>query len=44
MKNWTTKQAKIAVEWARQSPEGRLTLAELAAQLGRTPAAVQEFL
>jgi hypothetical protein len=44
MKNWTTKQAKFAVEWARQSPEGRVTLAELAAQFGRTPAAVQEFL
>ena len=44
MKNWTTKEAKLAVEWARTPAEERPLIGELANRLGRTPAAVQEFL
>jgi len=44
MKNWTTKEAKLAVEWARTPGEERPLIGELANRLGRTPAAVQEFL
>ena len=44
MKNWTTKEAKLAVEWARTPVDRRPPVGELANQLGRSPAAVQEFL
>ena len=44
MKNWTTKEAKLAVEWARTPAEERQPVGELANRLGRTSAAVQEFL
>ena len=44
MKNWTTKEAKLAMDWARTPVECRPQVSELANRLGRTSAAVQEFL
>ena len=44
MKNWTTREAKFAIEWAGTPAEEREPVGEFANRLGRTPAAVQEFL
>lgn len=44
MRSWTIREAKLVLQWAKL-PEGeRASLADLASDLGRTPAAVQEFL
>ena len=44
MRNWTTKEAKLVLEWARQPDEERTHIDEVAAQLSRSTRAVQEFL
>ena len=44
MRSWTTKEAKLVLEWARQPDEGRTHIDEVAAQLSRSTRAVQEFL
>ena len=43
-RNWTTKEAKIVLHWARSSNEERPSIQEFAARFERSPAAVQEFL
>lgn len=42
--NWTTSDAKVAVQWARTEAPTRRPLRELAAELDRTEEAVKEFL
>ena len=44
MRSWTTKEAKLVLEWARQPDEERTHIDEVAAQLSRSTRAVQEFL
>ena len=44
MRNWTTKEARLALEWARRPPEERTHIDEIAAELNRSTRAVQEFL
>ena len=44
MRNWTTKEAKLALEWAREPAEERSHIDEIAARLNRSTRAVQEFL
>jgi len=44
MRNWTTKEAKLVLEWARRPAEERTNIAEIAAQVRRSTRAVQEFL
>ena len=44
MRNWTTKEAKLSLEWARQPDGERTHLDEIAARLSRSTRAVQEFL
>ena len=44
MRNWTTKEAKVALEWAREPDGERTHIDEIAAQLSRSTRAVQEFL
>jgi hypothetical protein len=44
MRSWTTREAKLVMEWARIPAEERSCIEEVAGRLGRTPAAVQEFL
>ena len=44
MRNWTTKEAKLALEWARGPPEERSHIDEIAVRLNRSTRAVQEFL
>ena len=43
-RNWTTSDAKVVVQWARTEALTRRPLCELAAELGRTQEAVEEFL
>src|SRR5262249_18460958 len=43
-RNWTTKEAKLVLEWARRAAPERPPIQEIAKQLGRGPAAVKEFL
>ncbi|MCZ2078042.1 MAG: helix-turn-helix domain-containing protein [Bryobacterales bacterium] len=43
-RNWTTSDAKVAVQWARTEAPTRRPLRELAAELDRTEEAVKEFL
>jgi DNA-binding phage protein len=44
MRNWTTKEARLALEWARGPAEERSHIDEIAVQLNRSTRAVQEFL
>ena len=44
MRNWTTKEAKVVLEWAREPDDQRRRIDEIAAQLSRSTRAVQEFL
>ena len=44
MRNWTTKEAKLVLEWARRAASERLPIQEIAKQLNRDPATVKEFL
>lgn len=44
MRNWTTREAKLVLEWARRPEEGRPQIEEIATQLGRAVTAVKEFL
>ena len=44
MRNWTTKEAKVVLEWAREPDNERMHIDEIAAQLSRSTRAVQEFL
>ena len=44
MKGWTTKEAKLAIEWARTSAEARSPIDEIAGRLGRSIGSVQQFL
>jgi hypothetical protein len=44
MRNWTTKEAKLVLEWARSAASERPPIEEIAKQLDRGPAAVKEFL
>lgn len=44
MRNWTTKEAKVVLEWARSPAAEKPPIEEIANQLGRGPAAVKEFL
>ena len=44
MRSWTTKEAKLVLEWARGPDEERTHIDEIAARLSRSTRAVQEFL
>jgi hypothetical protein len=44
MRNWTTKEARCVLNWARQSSEERIPLEDLAHELGRSIEAVRGFL
>lgn len=44
MRDWTTKEAKLALEWARTPREVRPPLEEIAHQLGRSVGSIQQFL
>jgi len=44
MKSWTIKEAKTALEWANKPSNERSSIEELAARLGRSPVAIQQFL
>ena len=44
MRNWTTKEAKVVLQWAREPENERAHIDEIAAQLSRSTRAVQEFL
>ena len=44
MRSWTTKEAKLVLEWAREPAEDRLHIDEIATRLNRSTRAVQEFL
>ena len=44
MRNWTTKEAKVVLEWAREPGNQRTHIDAIAAQLSRSTRAVQEFL
>lgn len=44
MRNWTTKEAKLVLEWARGPAEDRIRIDEIAVRLSRSTRAIQEFL
>lgn len=44
MRSWTTKEAKLVLEWAREPVESRVHIDEIASRLNRSTRAVQEFL
>jgi hypothetical protein len=44
MRNWTTKEVKVVLQWAREPDNERTHIDEIAAQLSRSTRAVQEFL
>lgn len=44
MRSWTTKEARLVLEWAREPAESRMHVDEIATQLTRSTRAVQEFL
>jgi hypothetical protein len=44
MRSWTIREAKLVLQWAKTPERERTSLKDLAAELGRTAAAVQEFL
>lgn len=44
MRSWTIREAKLVLQWAKTPQRERASLANLAGELGRTAAAIQEFL
>jgi len=44
MRSWTTKEARLVLEWARTPADGRPHIDEIAGRLGRSTGAVQQFL
>lgn len=44
MRNWTTKDVKFILEWARSSESNRSSVDDVARQLNRTPDAVKEYI
>ena len=44
MRSWTIREAKLVLQWAKTPEAERTSLKDLAEDLGRTAAAVQEFL
>jgi len=44
MRSWTTKEAKLVLEWAREPAGDRVHIDEIASRLNRSARAVQEFL
>ncbi len=44
MRSWTTKEAKLVLEWAREPANDRVHIDEIATRLNRSTRAVQEFL
>jgi hypothetical protein len=44
MKGWTTKEARVALDWARTPAEMRSPIEEFAGSLGRSIGSVQQFL
>ena len=44
MRSWTTKEAKIVLEWVREPANTRMHIEEVADRLNRSTRAVQEFL
>jgi len=44
MRSWTTKEAKLVLEWAREPAKDRVHIDEIATRLNRSTRAVQEFL
>ena len=44
MRSWTTKEAKLVLEWAREPAEDRAHIDEIATRLSRSTRGVQEFL
>jgi hypothetical protein len=44
MRSWSLKEARLVCEWAHQPNDQRTAIEELARLVGRTPAAIKEFL
>ena len=44
MRSWTTKEARLVLEWSRKPPDAKSSIDEIAIQLGRSTGAVQQFL
>ena len=44
MRSWTTKEARLVLDWARRPEQERSSIEEIARQLGRASTAVKEFL
>ncbi len=44
MRSWTTKEARLVLEWVREPADERTHIDEIAARLNRSTRAVQEFL
>src|SRR5260370_33712704 len=44
MRNWTTKEARVVLQWAREPENESTHIDEIAAQLSRSTRAGQEFL
>ncbi len=44
MRSWTIREARLVLQWAKTPEPERVAFADLASELGRTAAAVQEFL
>jgi IS30 family transposase len=44
MRNWTTKDVKLILEWAQSSESNRPPVDAIARQLNRTPDAVKEYI
>jgi hypothetical protein len=44
MRSWSIKEARVVCEWAHQPNEQRTAIEEVSRIVGRTPAAIKEFL
>ncbi len=44
MRGWTTKEARVALDWARTPTDVRSPIEEIAVRLGRSIGSVQQFL
>ena len=44
MNSWTIKEAKTTLDWANTPSAERCSIQELAAKLGRSPVAIQQFI
>ena len=44
LRSWTTKEARLVLEWSRRPSGEKPSIDEVATQLGRSSAAVQQFL